>query len=134
MKSLSPDQPATVLVMLQQMIDETEQRITDLHAQLGVSSETSRSEDVGEDSGQRRLDELEVFAVRLKQIYEWLKGDSQMITLVDRFLSDHFRQVEQRSMKRDYRVATVTTIIGAILGWLLSVLLPASLLITSIRK
>ncbi len=66
------------------------------------------------------FDDLEIFVQRLKQIKMWMEHDRDLLKVVDNHISQHARRIDRKQARRDYTIAAVTTIIGAVLGWLLS--------------
>jgi hypothetical protein len=66
------------------------------------------------------LEDLTVFMVRLKQMMEWLQQDQRLLTVVDDSIRQHVRKMERRVNALNLRIAFLTTVGGAVLGWLLS--------------
>ena len=75
------------------------------------------------------LEDLTVFLSRLKQMKEWLQEDARLLPLVDGVIGQHVKAAEKRANALNVQMAVITTLVGALLGWLLSsVQGPASLL------
>jgi hypothetical protein len=75
------------------------------------------------------LEDLTVFLSRLKQMKEWLQEDERLLPIVDDHISQHVRAAEKRTNALNLQLAAITTLVGALLGWLLSsVQGPAALL------
>ena len=68
------------------------------------------------------LDDLELFIGRLRQIKEWLMQDPEMLRLIDTHLSQHIQGMEKRQTIQNIWLTVITTLVGAILGWLTSAL------------
>ncbi len=68
------------------------------------------------------LEDLELFIGRLRQIKEWLIQDPEMLRLVDTHLSQHVQGMEKRQTIQNIWFAVITTLAGAIVGWLTSAL------------
>lgn len=66
------------------------------------------------------LDELTLFVSRLRQIRDWLQQDSRLLPVVDEFIGQQVAASEKRNTRRNLTIAGVTTVAGALLGWLLS--------------
>jgi hypothetical protein len=72
--------------------------------------------------------ELEVTIDHLTQIKEWLQRDQHLLTVIDDYVGKHVG-AQTRALKRQNALLSVgMTLVGAILGWLLSILLPVSFL------
>jgi hypothetical protein len=75
------------------------------------------------------LEDLTVFLSRLKQMKEWLQEDARLLPVVDGVIGQHVKAAEKRANALNVQIAVITTLVGALLGWLLSsVQGPASLL------
>jgi hypothetical protein len=71
---------------------------------------------------------------RLQQIKEWLESDERLLPVIDDYVGKHVG-LQTRKLRRQNMVLTVgMTFAGAILGWLLSILLPASLLAVTVLR
>jgi hypothetical protein len=68
------------------------------------------------------LEDLTLFLSRLKQIRDWLQQDNRLLPVVDEFIGQKVTQSEKRTNRLNLALAGVTTIIGAILGWLVALL------------
>jgi hypothetical protein len=66
------------------------------------------------------LDELTTFVSRLRQIRDWLQQDSRLLPVVDEFIGQQVAASEKRNTRRNVTIAAITTVAGALLGWLLS--------------
>lgn len=87
-------------------------------AQIQTTGAPTRGESGGDEA--YHLDELEVFAQRLTQIIRWLEHDHDLLTVVDQHIGQQGKQLDQQRARRDSRLAVITTVGGAILGWLIS--------------
>lgn len=70
----------------------------------------------------RSLDDLDLIVTRLKQLKEWLQQDPRLLPLVDDFIGGQVQKMEQRLNRRNWWLAVGTTVAGAVLGWLISLL------------
>jgi hypothetical protein len=70
----------------------------------------------------KSLEDLTVFLSRLKQIKEWFTQDNRLLPLVDEYIGQRVQAMEKRTNSFNTRIAIVTTIAGAFLGWLISAL------------
>src|SRR5262249_8847786 len=66
------------------------------------------------------LEEMTVFLSRLKQIRDWMQQDNRLLPVVDEFIGQKVAASAKRSNQLNLTLAAVTTVVGAILGWLLS--------------
>ena len=81
-----------------------------------------------------QLDELGDTIDHLTQIKQWLQSDQRLLTVIDDYVGKHVG-AQTRALKRQNVVLSVgMTIVGAILGWLMSILVPASLLAVSLPR
>jgi hypothetical protein len=71
------------------------------------------------------LDDLALTLSRLKQIKDWFEHDERLLPVVDSFIGQKVKASEKRTNAVNTWIAVATTIVGAILGWLVSGLLPA---------
>jgi hypothetical protein len=70
------------------------------------------------------LDDMALTISRLKQIKDWFEHDERLLPVVDSFIGQKVKASEKRSTAINAWIAVATTIVGAILGWLVSGLLP----------
>ncbi len=63
-----------------------------------------------------------MFIHLLKQMRDWLRQDPRLFPVVDDAIGRQVREMERRQTQQNYRLAFVTTVGGAILGWLISLL------------
>ena len=70
----------------------------------------------------KSLEDLTVFLARLKQIKEWFTQDTRLLPIVDEYISQRVQAMEKRTNSLNIRLGIITTIGGAILGWLVSAL------------
>ena len=103
---------------LDRALELVEAQIAALDPAGTVAQGSIRGAPGGEES--YRLDDLEVFAQRLKQIKRWLEQDRHLLTVVDDHISQQAHLVAQRQARQNRRLAVLTTVGGAIIGWLLS--------------
>jgi hypothetical protein len=66
------------------------------------------------------LEDLTVFLSRLKQMKEWLQEDARLLPIVDGVIGQHVQAAEKRTNALNVQIAVITTLVGALLGWLLS--------------
>lgn len=70
------------------------------------------------------LDDMALTISRLKRIRDDLQTDERLLPLVDSFIGQRVKASEKRTNAVNVWIAVATTVIGAILGWLVSGLLP----------
>jgi hypothetical protein len=80
----------------------------------------------------KSLEDLTVFLSRLKQIKEWFTQDTRLLPLVDEFIGQRVKGMEKRTNSVNTRIAIITTIVGAFLGWLVSALSSPSSIVNAI--
>jgi hypothetical protein len=68
------------------------------------------------------LDDLTLTLSRLKQIRDWFENDERLLPVVDSFIGQKVKASEKRTNAINLWIAAATTVVGAILGWLVSVL------------
>jgi hypothetical protein len=73
-------------------------------------------------SPQQSIEDLSLFLSRLKQIRDWLQQDNRLLPVVDEFIGQKVSLSEKRSNRNNLMLAGVTTLVGAVLGWLVSAL------------
>ena len=78
------------------------------------------------------LSELTLFVSRLRQIRDWLQQDSRLLPVVDEFIGQQVAASEKRNTRRNIAIVSITTVLGALLGWLLSSLATPSGLLSQI--
>lgn len=78
------------------------------------------------------LDDLTVFLSRLKQMKEWLQEDERLLPVVDGVIGQQVKAAEKRANALNVQIAVITTLIGALLGWLLSSVQGPSALLTHV--
>jgi hypothetical protein len=66
---------------------------------------------------------------RLEQIEVWLESDPHLLGIVDEHVGKHVRAQTRTLQRQNLILSIAMTFIGALLGWLLSLLLPASLVL-----
>ena len=69
-----------------------------------------------------QMDDLDLFIRRLKQMRDWLRQDPRLLPVVDDAIGKQVRDLERRQTWQNYRLAFATTVGGALLGWLISLL------------
>ncbi|MEO7000709.1 MAG: hypothetical protein ABI068_02835 [Ktedonobacterales bacterium] len=133
---LSPDDPnnSPLLTGLATLADLLQHEANELRAQGVGEFAASKAQRRGEaalpqDDEAERLEELDTFVHRIRQITEWLKQDRRLMPIVDDAIGKQVRELEmkqvqvaQRQNRQNYLLALVTTIAGALLGWLISLL------------
>jgi hypothetical protein len=78
-------------------------------------------------AGTPSLDDLALTLSHLKQIKDYLTSDPHLLPLVDSFIGQKVKASEKRTNAMNAWIAVATTIVGAILGWLVSGILPQHL-------
>ena len=73
------------------------------------------------------LDDMALTIAHLKQIKDYLTSDERLLPLVDSFIGQKVKASEKRTNVLNVWIAVATTIVGAILGWLVSGVLPQHL-------
>ncbi|HEY7834373.1 MAG TPA: hypothetical protein VIG30_12430 [Ktedonobacterales bacterium] len=68
----------------------------------------------------RSLEDMSLFLSRLKQIRDWLEQDDRLLPVVDTYIGQQVMAAEKRGSARDMRMAVATTLVGAVLGWLMA--------------
>src|SRR5215469_13850833 len=66
------------------------------------------------------LDDLALTLSRLKQIKDWFEHDQRLLPIVDSYIGQKVKASEKRTNTVNTWIAVATTVIGAILGWLVS--------------
>jgi hypothetical protein len=74
------------------------------------------------------LTDLDRFLLRLQQMRRWVEEDPALLQAIDAHLRGYVGQQARRQNRRNLAISLSTTGVGAILGWLLSVLLPPTVL------
>jgi hypothetical protein len=69
-----------------------------------------------------QMEDLDIFLRRLRQIHDWLKQDPRLLPVVDDAIGRRVRALEQRQTRQNVTLAAITTVTGAVLGWLISLL------------
>jgi hypothetical protein len=118
-----------MLAGLNQLLGTVEEQVTSLRTQ-GVDASRGGAAAVapgpsatdGTPPTAPSLEDLTVFMVRLKQMKDWLQQDPRLLDIVDDCIKQHVHGMELRVSRQNFRLAIVSTIGGAILGWLLSAL------------
>ncbi|HUY79978.1 MAG TPA: hypothetical protein VMV29_24630 [Ktedonobacterales bacterium] len=140
---LASDDPdhSLLLTGLATLADVLQHEVDELRAKgVGEANAVGHAQRRGEaalpqDDEDEQLRELQTFVYRIRQIYDWLKQDARLIPIVDDAIGKRVRELERkqeqviaRQNQQNYALAIVTTLVGAILGWLISLLgTPASL-------
>lgn len=129
---------SAVLATIAATIAAVREQIADLEASVPAVARSMARGEVATPVA-LRLDELEVFLVRLQQIRDLLATDPRLAPIVDDHLGQRMRDIaaeeaarrsagERRSWRANLWLALATMVIGAVLGWLLSGLASPSLL------
>ncbi|HEX6818559.1 MAG TPA: hypothetical protein VF120_09310 [Ktedonobacterales bacterium] len=71
-------------------------------------------------NAQQSIEDLSLFLSRLRQIRDWLQQDSRLLPVVDEFIGQKVSASTKQSNRLNLALAVITTIVGAILGWLVS--------------
>jgi hypothetical protein len=111
-----------MIASLEKLIELTREQATTLREAHHLGRRRQEDDEEEASSPSHTLDDLELFIGRLRQIKEWLIQDPEMLRLVDTHLSQHVQGMEKRQTTQNIWLAVITTIAGAILGWLISAL------------
>jgi hypothetical protein len=79
------------------------------------------------------LEDLTVFLSRLKQMKDWLQDDQRLLGVVDGYIGQRVTAMEKRSNAFNIQLAVITTLVGALLGWILSAVSGPSQLLSLIH-
>ncbi len=137
---MTEQHPSHLLATIDQAIAAVERQIADLERTTPEAVRTQRRGAHASDIA-LKVDELELFLARLQQIKDLLKSDSRLAPIVDDHLGERLhaitaeqdtarRVAEKRQQRTSMSLAVVTTITGALLGWLLSALASPSAVLT----
>jgi hypothetical protein len=112
---------------LDRLLGNVEDQVTSLRAQgvdasRGGAVAAGLAAPAGTAPATPSLEDLTVFMVRLKQMKDWLQQDPRLLDIVDDCIKQHVQGMELRVSRQNFRLAVLSTIGGAILGWLLSAL------------
>lgn len=117
------------------LIDELEQRQHDLAEgspnlpNIGTTRGTAE-----QSNSEAQIEQLDLFIRRLSQIRDWLMQDPHLLAAVDAAIGKQVQSLEHRQSRQNVSLAVTTTIAGAVLGWLISLLgTPSSVLHAFIR-
>jgi hypothetical protein len=118
----APSDPTSpMLAGLDRTIKEIETQVNDSHAGgaerfPGAAHGNASSAPVG-----ASFEDLTLFMARLKQMRDWLQQDNRLLTVVDDCIRQHVRGMERRANTFSIQLTLLGTLVGALLGWLLSV-------------
>jgi hypothetical protein len=71
-------------------------------------------------SPQQSIEDLSLFLSRLRQIRDWLQQDNRLLPVVDEFIGQKVALSAKHANRLNVALAVVTTLVGAVLGWLVS--------------
>jgi hypothetical protein len=113
-------------------IEQVERHLNEWEA---ITPETSRGPHAGTPAPDApySLEDLEMLLVRLQQIKTWFQQDPRLLPIVDDHISAQVRKHAGIQARQNLILAASTTVVGAVLGWLLSSLVPATALVQIIR-
>jgi hypothetical protein len=89
-------------------------------AQRGGPVAPAPPQSAAEASPGRTLEDLTVYLARLKQMKDWLQQDERLLPIVDDYIGQRVHAMEKRTNATNLRLSVITTVAGAILGWLTS--------------
>jgi hypothetical protein len=115
-KSSSP-----ILMGLDRLLEELQQQAQALR-KVQVPGKRRREREEEEARPTPTLDDLDLFIGRLRQIKEWLQRDRRLREVVDTYMSQQMQAIEKRQTVQNVWLAVITTLAGAVLGWLSSAL------------
>ena len=97
--------------------------------QAGPATGAQRSTATGTiAAGVPSLDDLALTISRLKQIKDWFQQDQRLVPIIDEFIGQKVKASEKRTNTYNTWLAVATTVVGALLGWLVSTVLPTPFL------
>lgn len=127
------DTQSPLLAGIDKAIQEIEQQLQQQEAEQSAPGNISRGGGVAPGApplpgapapqpinAQQSIEDLSLFLSRLRQIRDWLQQDNRLLPVVDEFIGQKVSASAKRSNQFNLALAVVTTIIGAILGWLVS--------------
>lgn len=115
-----PTGTSPMLNGLDRLIEEIQQEAQALRvAQFPVRQRRDQEE---ETEPPHTLDDLDLFVARLCQVKEWLQQDPHLLQTVDIHMNQHIKAMERRQRVQDVWQSIITTLVGALLGWLSSAL------------
>jgi hypothetical protein len=117
-KSMPPLSP--MIAGIDQLIETTRERTKIMRTEQLLAGKRRHSPD--EPPSSHTLEELELFVGRLRQIKEWLVEDTRLLHIVDAHVGQHVHAMEKRQSLQSIWSSVITTLVGAILGWLTSTL------------
>jgi hypothetical protein len=82
----------------------------------------------------RTLEDLALYVSRLKQMKDWLEQDERLLPIVDQYIGQRVSAMEKRTNVLNMRLAVITTVAGAALGWLTSLAQTPSALLHAIFR
>jgi hypothetical protein len=97
---------------------EAEARALQQQAYGGGAQRGAAAAGQATDGQGRTLEDLTVFLSRLKQMKEWLEHDERLLPIVDEYIGQRVKAMEKRTNAVNVRLAVITTVAGALLGWL----------------
>lgn len=132
MKSLQDHQGSQVFAGIDGAIQRTEEQLQQLRSQLpegveGGARGASTAEMV------HQIENMELLIARLRQVKDLLKQDTRLLPLVDGYIGQQVHAMEKRQARLNIVLAVVTTLVGVILGWLLSAVTPVSVLLSLLK-
>jgi hypothetical protein len=115
--------PSPLLVGIDRSIELIEAQVREMkQSNVPGAPQRSTAASTVDMTGGRSLEDLTVFLSRLKQIKEWFTQDQRLLPLVDEYIGQRVSSMEKRTNTVNTFVAVGTTIVGALLGWLVSAL------------
>jgi hypothetical protein len=120
MDLLTKTSNSPTMLGLNRLIEQMQKQV--MRCDAMITPRAGTEEDESDPSRARDLERIDLFLARLQQIKEWLEHDSHLLNIVDYHISQHLRAIEKRQRRAEIWLAVITTISGALLGWLISVL------------
>lgn len=132
MKSHQEQQEIKVFAGIDGAIQRIEECLQQLRSQLPEGGGGGTRGASGAEMA-HQIENMELLIARLRQIKDLLKQDSRLLPLVDGYIGQQVHAMEQRQVRFNVVLAVVTTLIGVVLGWLLSAVAPASIAMPFLR-
>jgi len=132
MESYQDQQVSKVFAAIDGAIRRIEERLQQLRSELPEGAEGgTRGASAAEMVHQ--IENMELLIARLRQIKDLLKQDSRLLPLVDGYIGQQVHAMEQRQARFNVALAVLTTLIGVVLGWLLSAVTPVSIVVPLLK-
>ena len=73
-------------------------------------------------TAEESVQDLNLFLTRLTQIHDLMQQDPRLLEVVDASIGQQVQAMEKRQQHANIQMAVITTLVGAILGWLTAAL------------